>query len=202
MCVCGGVQPAARRGFVDLHLQLSTLMCLNDNPGIIPGYGPIIAEIARQVAHDQETNPAWMYSITDENGNLLHHGPIRRRPNATEKAFIKARDKTCRAPGCRKPAMNCDDDHQQEWANNGPSHRGNLCVLCRHHHRLRHERGFVIHNISAGTGMWEAPNGMFYIVLPDATLLPVEGHQPGPPPGYVNEAFGNPPLEDAYGRPS
>jgi uncharacterized protein DUF222 len=200
MCVCGGVRPAPRRGVVDLHLELSTLMCLNDNPGVIPGYGPVIAEIARKVAHDQETHPAWMYSITDEDGNLLHHGPIRRRPNATETAFVKARDRKCRAPGCRRPARNRDRDHRQEWANGGPSHRANICTLCPHHHRLRHERGFVIHNISAHTVMWDAPNGLHYIVLPDATLIPFDTDEPRPTQAEIDEAFGYPPLEDAYGR--
>jgi hypothetical protein len=201
-CVCGGVQPAPRRGVVDLQMQLSTLMSLNDDPGIIPGWGPILADIARQVAYDQETNPAWKFSITDPDGNLLHHGHIRRRPNATEAAFVKARNGSCCAPRCRQPATTCDLDHRQEWANNGPSHRGNLDPACKHHHRLRHEHGFRIHHIHGGTYIWEAPNGMLYRVLPDASLMfAVHSDEPGPPHGYVNQYFPDEPLEDAYGRP-
>jgi len=157
-------------------------MCLNDNPAIIPGWGPVIADIARQVALDSENNPAWKFTVTDSRGVPTHHGHTTRRPNADEKAFVKARDKTCRAPGgCQQPAMQCDDDHRYEWARGGPSHRGNLCVLCRHHHRLRHERGFVVHQISSGTYMWEAPNGRMYVVLPDGNLLlTAENLEPGP----------------------
>jgi hypothetical protein len=198
-CVCGGVQPAPRRGVVDIQVELSTLMCLNDNPGLVSGFGPVIADIARQVAHDQEANPMWRWSVTDRNGNLLHHGHTRRRPNATEKAYVKARDKTCRAPGCRRPALNCDDDHRQEYARHGPSHRGNLCVLCKHHHRLRHELGFVVHQISAQTVLWEAPNKLLYTVLPDATLILHEHYPdgPGPPADFERDED----LEDAFGRP-
>jgi hypothetical protein len=187
---------------VDIQVPLSTLMSLDDDPGIIPGWGPVLAEIARQVAYDQETNPAWKFSVTDPDGNLLHHGHIRRRPNATEAAFVKARDGSCCAPGCRQPATTCNLDHCQEWTNNGPSHRGNLEAACRHHHRLRHEHGFRIHHIHGGTYIWEAPNGMLYRVLPDASLMfPVHSGEPGPPHGYVNQYFPDEPLEDAYGRP-
>jgi Domain of unknown function (DUF222) len=182
MCVCGGVQPAPRRGVVDLQMQLTTLLGLNDNPGLIPGYGPVLAEIARQVAEDQEANPAWKFSVTDADGNLLHHGHVRRRPSASERAFVKARDKTCRAPGCLQPASTCDDDHRQEWADNGPSHRGNLETACRHHHRLRHERGYDIHRLPDGTYVWQAPNGLRYPVPPDATFRLSTEDEPIPAP--------------------
>jgi len=199
LCACGGVRPAPRRGVVDLQIKLSTLMCLDEDPGLIPGWGPVIADIARQVAFDQEYNPAWLWSVTDERGNLLHHGHTRRRPTAEEKAYVKARDRTCRAPGCRQPAIRCDDDHRQEYANDGPSHRANLCVLCRHHHRLRHEKGFVVHQIHAATHMWQAPNGCLYLVTGDGDLiLTVEDSDGAPPPGLVNSLIPDDDLEDAH----
>jgi hypothetical protein len=193
MCVCGGVQPAPRRGVVDLQMQLTTLMRLNDNPGLVPGWGPVNAEIARQVAEDQEANPAWKFSVTDADGKLLHHGHIRRRPTATEQAFIDARDITCRAPGCRKPASTCDKDHRQEWSRNGPSHRGNVDNSCRRHHRLRHENGFHVYRLPDGTYMWEAPNGLLYPVPPHTTLhLTTEGDNgeaPNLPPSPFTQMF-------------
>jgi hypothetical protein len=184
-------------------------MCLNDNPALIPGWGPVIADIARQVSFDEEHNPAWKFTVTDARGVPTHHGHTTRRPNATEKAFVKARDNTCKAPGCKQPAMDCDDDHRYEWTRGGPSHRGNLCVLCRHHHRLRHEKGFVVHQISAGTYMWEAPNGKLYLVLPDGNLLlTAENLEPGPTLEWLlandphhNDDFDPEDLVDAFGRP-
>lgn len=103
-CVCGGIQPKFRRGVVDIQIKLSTLAELDNDPALIPGFGPVIADIARQVAHDQNANPAWKWSVTDDNGELLHHGHTRRRPNATEDAFVRARDRSCRAPGVRHEA--------------------------------------------------------------------------------------------------
>ena len=102
-CACGGIQPKFRRGVVDIQVKLSTLAELDNDPALIPGWGPVIADIARQVAHDQQVNPRWKWSATDENGELLHHGHTGRRPNATEDAFVRARDRSCRAPGCRAP---------------------------------------------------------------------------------------------------
>lgn len=169
-CQCGGVRPSDRRGVVDIQVKLTTLMCLDDDPALIPGWGPVIADIARQVAHDQATNPLWRYSITNDEGGLFHHGHTKRRPNSTEKAYVKARDRMCRAPGCRQLAMHCDDDHRQEHARKGPSHRGNLCCLCRHHHRLRHERGYVMEQIDVSTSWWRAPNGLMYLKGPDDLL--------------------------------
>ncbi len=56
-CACGGIQPKFRRGVVDIQVKLSTLAELDNDPALIPGFGPVIADIARQVAHDQKRQP-------------------------------------------------------------------------------------------------------------------------------------------------
>ncbi len=145
-CTCGRVRPAPRRGVVDVQVKLSTLMFLDEDPGWIPGWGPVLADIARQVAFDEQARPAWAWSVTDESGQLLHHGYTGRRPPAAERAFIKARDRTCRAPGCRRPATRCDDDHRIDYAAGGPSHRANGCSLCRLCRR-RHNRHYAAQRI-------------------------------------------------------
>ena len=136
---------------VDIQIKLSTLAELDNDPALIPGFGPVIADIARQVAHDQKANPAWKWSVTDDNGELLHHGHTRRRPNATEDAFVRARDRSCRAPGCRRRAATCEIDHRKEWAKGGPSHRGNLDARCEHHHRFRGQPDHTITRMARGT---------------------------------------------------
>ena len=182
--------PAPRRGTVDIQVTLATLMCLTDDPALAPGWGDVIADIARQVAFDQEHRPQWLWSVTDNNGLLLHHGHTQRRPTARERAFVKARDRTCRAPGCQRPAMSCDDDHRHDYAKGGPSHRGALCSLCRRHHRLEHEKGFVIHSITAGTYMWEQPNGKLWLVTTDGTLLLANENYDPPPPELISTMDG------------
>jgi len=177
-CSCAGVRPAARRGVVDIQVKLSTLLDLDQDSGWIPGWGPVIADIARQVALDEQARPAWAWSVTDESGQLLHHGYTARRAPAAERAFVKARDRTCRAPGCRRPAIRCDTDHRVDYVHGGPSHRANGCSLCRHHHRLKHEMGFTIHGFGPAAFMWQAPDGRLYFVPGDGNLLLVEDDPP------------------------
>ena len=50
--------------------------------------------------------------------------------------FVRARDLTCRAPGCDKPATRCDIDHTVPWPY-GATHASNLKCLCRDHHILK-----------------------------------------------------------------
>ena len=63
-CECGGVRPGDRRGSVELVVKLTTLAALDDDPGLIPGWGSVIADIARQVAADRHYRPMWKFSVT------------------------------------------------------------------------------------------------------------------------------------------
>ena len=166
LCVCGGIQPGDRRGVVNIEIRLSTLANLDDHPAIITGFGPVLADVARQVALEQ-TDAQWRYSVVDSNGNLRYHGITKRRPSATESAYVRARDKTCIAPGCLQTAAICDLDHRTEWANGGPSLRHNLEAECAHHHRLRHEHGHRVHRGRDGIPIWQTPNGTHYATMPD-----------------------------------
>ena len=169
-CRCQGVKPAERRGEVHIEIKASTLICLDDDPALIPGWGPVIADIARQFALDQRRNPRWLWRVTDEQGRLLSHGHTSRRPSAVERTHVRLRDRTCRAPGCTAPAMNCDQDHRQQYQHGGPSHRSNMCSLCVHHHVLRHEYGYTHDQIALDTHLWTSPNGLVYLVAPGDDL--------------------------------
>jgi hypothetical protein len=52
--------------------------------------------------------------------------------------FVRLRDRRCRFPGCRARARTCDLDHRRAWPD-GPTAHHNLCCLCEHHHRLKHQ---------------------------------------------------------------
>jgi len=224
--------PVDRAGAVELLVPLSTLIGASDAPGQLAGYGPVVADIARQVAEAQAAQttqtaqatrtaqtatatsaagtaqaaagmqaaeagrvaavaqvagaqvarPAlvrWRYRVLDADGRLLYHGVTRARPRpgdttppdmprvlpchgdpvapgvmrirpltpyppqqtdetarfptARMRAWIAARDTTCRAPGCTAPARSCDVDHTHDHADGGPTAHDNLGLLCRHH---------------------------------------------------------------------
>ena len=138
---------------------------------MLSGWGPVHADIARQVAREEQNNPHWKWSLTDENGLLLHHGHTGRRPTPTEAAFVRARDRVCKTKGCRRPSTTCDLDHRHEHAKGGPTHRGNLTPECEPHHVMRTIHGYqVTFNPTTGTHTWTAPNGRVYTVTLDDDL--------------------------------
>jgi hypothetical protein len=166
-CRCGGVRVGDRRGAVTITMTLQTLTGLTDDPAVIPGWGPVLAEIARDIALDQDATPSWEYAITDHRGRLLHSGPIKRRPNAHDQRHTRLRDLTCRAPHCRRPAASCDTDHRKSYASGGASNHTNLDQLCRRHHRLKHAKNLTLKHLGHGAYEWRAPNGQTWHVPAD-----------------------------------
>jgi hypothetical protein len=169
-CVsCGGPKgpmPGPRKGVIDLQVPLTTLLGLTDFPGELAGFGPVIADIARQVVAEEQ-GAAWRFSVYDPVGDLTHHGITRRRPKAEDLAFIRARDRTCRAPGCRRPARQCDVDHTDDWARSHDSRQCNLACYCRLHHRFKHLKQSRLIQITPGTMGLKTPLGQHLVTHPE-----------------------------------
>jgi hypothetical protein len=161
----GATKPGRRSGAINLHIGLTTLACLNDHPGSIPGFGPVLADIARQAAEQMSRTAQWRFSVENIHGETIADCRLRRRPTVTQRAFVAARDGTCRAPGCTQPAIRCDIDHVQAYAEGGPTTIENLQLLCRRHHRFKHKHGFTVRRSRFGTE-WTTSLGVRYIVLP------------------------------------
>lgn len=80
-------------------------------------------------------------------------------PSAVLDRFVRMRDRRCRFPGCRAPAIRCDLDHNVPWPA-GETSDGNVCCLCRHHHRLSHQApGWRMRRFSDGGLEWTTPGG-------------------------------------------
>lgn len=73
------------------------------------------------------------------------------RPSVKLAAFVRARDLTCRAPGCDRPATQCDLDHTIAFADGGATHAANLKCLCRLHHLLATFCGWRAQQLPDGT---------------------------------------------------
>ena len=119
-----GRQPGQSRGdgaVVDIRVDLTTLTGLDDNPAEIPGWGPVIADVARQVAEEQD-KAEWRITVTDpDTGRPIHVGITRRRPTSSQRRSVEAVALTCVLPGCRMPARESDLDHRSPWADGGPT---------------------------------------------------------------------------------
>jgi hypothetical protein len=69
-----------RRAGIELRVQITTLLGLDDHPAEIAGWGFVHARSAREITRDQ-TAAQWRYAITDEHGRLLYEGTTRKRPD-------------------------------------------------------------------------------------------------------------------------
>jgi hypothetical protein len=154
------------RGTVDIRVDLDTLTGLSESPGEIPGWGPVIADIARQVTERQH-DAEWRVTVTGEDGGLLHVGTTRRRPTADQRRQVEFRSPTCVFPGCRMPAADSDLDHNHPWAQYHRTATDDLAPLCRHDHTTRHRRGWRIKRLRHGVYQWTSPLGHTYTVGPD-----------------------------------
>ncbi|HWG16168.1 MAG TPA: HNH endonuclease signature motif containing protein, partial [Streptosporangiaceae bacterium] len=89
-------------------------------------------------------------------------------PSRRLQHLIRARTRTCSAPGCRCPAWRCDLDHTVPYASNGLTCDCNLAPLCRHHHRCKQSEGWRLEQPAPGTMRWTTPAGRRYVTVPDA----------------------------------
>jgi Domain of unknown function (DUF222)/HNH endonuclease len=155
-----------RRGVVDLDIDLTTLAGLDANPAEIPGFGPIVADVARKVAASQH-HTEWRVTVTDPDcGTVVWNGVTRRRPTVTQRRYLEARHRCCVFPGCRMPAMNSDIDHTRDFAKGGATDVSNLGPLCRHHHRLKHQGEWRLEQLEPGRFRWTSRLGHVYTVRP------------------------------------
>src|SRR5262249_3815931 len=77
------------------------LLGLDDHPAVIAGLGPVVAEIARQIALDPHRNPLWRWSVFDPHGDLRHHGTTTRRPapvSRDSRSQTRKTDQPCTCP--------------------------------------------------------------------------------------------------------
>jgi Domain of unknown function (DUF222)/HNH endonuclease len=135
---------------------------VEDGPAISPTTADMIA---------CESTLSWM--LHDRDGTLLDIGRRRRRPTAALRRAVRDRDGgRCRFPGCESRRV--DLHHVQFWRNGGKTSYTNMISLCKHHHRLVHDRGYFI---TASLG------GGFTFTGPDGRGIPASPAPPGPADG-------------------
>ena len=155
--------PKTGRGTVVVHVDLTTLAGLDDHPGELAGYGPVIADIARQIA-DQQSDAEWRWSTSDpQTRQVIANGITRKRRASTrQRRHVEARNPTCVFPGCRAPAVNTDLDHIKPWAETGHTTIDELAPLCRHDHTQRHRHSWEYRPTGDGDYEWTSLLGNKY----------------------------------------
>lgn len=152
-------------------------------PAQVPGFGTIPASTARQLAGGDRVEARPVVYDADT-GRLLGIGaylpasrwwadggarvtwgddlapaPGYQHPRLMDE-FVRTRDQSCRAPGCRRAADRCDCDHVEPYPT-GPTSVSNSCCLCRRHHRMKtHAPGWQVTGDPDDCLRWVTPTGI------------------------------------------
>jgi hypothetical protein len=161
---------------VQVVVPASVLLGVGDDPAELVGHGPVDADLARTLAQDA----TWRRLLTDpddDDDRLLSAGATTYRPGTVLTRHVVARDRTCRFPGCDRPARRCDLDHTVPFDRvHGLTVEDNLGPLCRHHHRFKHApppgTPPRLAQPAPGRFVWTMPTGHQHTVDPPALLEP------------------------------
>ena len=128
-----------QRPHLTLTAELATLQRQPGSRAAELDWGQTICgESARRLACDAALTPI----LVDEQGEPLSVGRATRVIPPAMRRALALRDRTCRWPGCDRPARWSDAHHLQSWLDGGETRLSNLALACRAHHRLVHEGGW------------------------------------------------------------
>ncbi|MDQ4093956.1 MAG: HNH endonuclease [Actinomycetota bacterium] len=167
-----GTRPG--KPLVSVIVPITMLPGLDEQPAELVGYGPIPADLAREIAAEG----TWRRLLTDPaSGALLDYGRTIYTPPVGLADFVRARDLHCRFPTCQQRAATADLDHTIPYPDGATSER-NLNASCRRHHRLKtHTSGWDVDQHSDGRITWTTPTGHTHTSQPH-----VYRPDPHPPP--------------------
>jgi hypothetical protein len=88
------------------------------------------------------------------------------QPSRALRHLIKTRNRTCTFPGCRRPAIRCDDDHTVPFDQGGRTCECNISPLCRRHHGAKQAPGWHLDQPRPGVLTWTLPSGRTHTTRP------------------------------------
>ena len=132
-------------------------------PADLVGYSPIDAETARAIAEACDT--WWERLVTHPVTGVVLHTDGYQRTAAIDR-HLRARDRHCRFPGCRLPAIRCEVDHTIDHALGGKTDVCNLAHLCQRHHSMKQFAGWKVRQLEGGILEWTSPVGTTYTDYP------------------------------------
>jgi hypothetical protein len=151
-------------------------------PADLVGYSPIDAETARAIAEACDT--WWERLVTHPVTGVVLHTDGYQRTAAIDR-YLRARDRHCRFPGCRLPAIRCEVDHTIDYALGGKTDISNLAHLCQRHHSMKQFAGWKVRQLDGGILEWTSPIGTTYTdhpPTPGVHFAPDPYTPGGPPP--------------------
>ncbi|QUY61384.1 HNH endonuclease signature motif containing protein [Gulosibacter molinativorax] len=145
-------------------LSLLTGRADGSEPALLNGMHPISFDEACQLAGEAT---AFRRVLTDPvTGHTRSVEAY--TPDASLRRFLQVRDRTCRFPGCVRPAMQCEADHTKPFSEGGRTSESNMAHLCRSHHVQKHEKPWTVTNLGGGVLEWRTPLGQVVTTEPVA----------------------------------
>jgi hypothetical protein len=131
-------------------------------------------EQLRDLLADPEVRCTLRRLVTDPvTGQVLDVGRSRYEVTGPLRRLIVARDRTCRFPGCSRPAVRCQIDHATSWHDGGRTDACNLGPLCVRHHQLKtHANWEILVSRADGSCVWRSPSGRIYTRPPEPVVPP------------------------------
>jgi hypothetical protein len=156
-----------RGGVVEIHLTIAELHRLVGEPGVVGGWGGVLAEVADRWAERHRLR------------EQLARDPRARFARGALARHVQVRDRTCIGPGCMRSARRSDLDHTRDHGRGGNTVEDNIGPGCKRHHADK-QRGWTLSQPEPGLFVWTSPLGRTYTtrgepIRPD---LP----EPEPPP--------------------
>ena len=87
-------------------------------------------------------------------------------PGVKLRHLSQVRHATCTSPICRRPAAQCDHEHNTPYETGGRTCLCNTGPKCRHDHRLKQHPRWTVDQLPDGTFRWTTPAGRTYTTEP------------------------------------
>ena len=128
----GGEQPA----HIQVTSSIETLLGLVGAPAAEMEFSlPVSSKTIERLACDSSIARV----LLDSESVVIDVGRSKRVVSGPGRRALKARDGSCRWPGCERPASWSAAHHVVHWIHGGTTDLDNLILLCHRHHWMVHE---------------------------------------------------------------
>ncbi|WP_107772097.1 HNH endonuclease [Nocardioides sediminis] len=187
--VRGGAGGGAGSTGLSLGLVMtdSALFGSADDPAHLDGFGPIPAELAREIvigACDQDER-VWLRRLyaSPATGELVAMDARGRRFRGSLARFVRLRDRVCRTPWCDAPIRHVD--HARRHADDGPTAEDNAQGLCEACNYAKDAPGWRARPGPDGTVETSTPTGHTISTRPPTVAHVRDRHLPALTIDYV-----------------
>lgn len=143
--------------------------------------GPIV--LSRAAVERLACDASYRIALRDR-GRIIGVTSTKDVVDRDQRAAVIARDGHCRFPGCRRPPAHCHAHHVTYRRHGGETALPNLVLLCDHHHRVVHDRGWHIDLGDDGTAIFRRRRRRFTTLPHRSRCLPTRDgppcHEPAP----------------------